>query len=112
MERNVADWFARGRQGDLRIKNRHGLDEQTALWCIAALCVLVERMRHKHQWKDNPTFSIKVLDFARMSRIMFGDALLSHNAVIEALLSNCTFVDKKSRNPGQLDGVANKTWMD
>ena len=43
-----------------------------------------------------------------MTRIIFGDALFSHKSAIEVLLYNCEFVDKRSRNPTQIDGAAHK----
>ena len=71
-------------------------------------CVLVAKLRRQHQWARNPTFSTKVLDFAQMIRIIFGDPLLSRKSAIEVLLRNCEFVDKRSRNPTQVDGAARK----
>ena len=109
MERNVSDWLSVGCVDDLRIRNRYGIDEQTALWCIGALCVLVEKMRHIQQWTENPTYSIKVLDFVQLVRILFGDALISHPACIEVLVNKCPFLDPRSKNANLIDSLSDSS---
>ena len=109
VERNVSDWLSGGCVADLRIRNRYGIDEQTGLWCIGALCILVEKMRHIQQWEVNPTYSLKVLDFVQLVRILFGDALISHPACIEVLVNKCPFLAPQSKNANLIDSVSDSS---